>query len=477
MSACVQESSASRACGCVEGTGDRAAGEGDLRAVLVQLEQIAFDRCIEVSELCERLFSRAREIIDCRDAELVGVVYRCARRIARGRAELGAWDYASGETNNRQQVLTMLFISEGHMRFCLCENLALLPRLSPSASCFDRAFHESIVGDYDPSALSAATARYLTALQRSPLPADAHAVLLYGVCVRAGGESASWRDVQAAEIITSHHWACLCVDDALVALGGESQGDSARDSDPVLAWHSKKMGHQHSDEFLVQITDDIIHMSLVEAEVLHPETLSVFSKTKPRSGYHWYTRLRAIRDADDGNALHKRANLRTLEMDADMRELTLISYVDYYMKHAGVEKWSETFVLSRSYPKRCLALLAERSVLREGEIKLPCFILRGASAHYLLDTCDGRLCVVAKHATMPDAVAGWCRRILEVNDGMIAPRVSCKKAAMEILGLREAVEEPIDFDADGEVESAEAEIARLCALEISSARRLGVSEE
>jgi hypothetical protein len=34
-----------------------------------------------------------------------------------------------------------------------------------------------------------------------------------------------------------------------------------------------------------------------------------------------------------------------------------------------------------------------------------------------------------------------------------------------------------DFDADGEVESAEAEIARLCALEISSARRLGVSEE
>jgi hypothetical protein len=34
-----------------------------------------------------------------------------------------------------------------------------------------------------------------------------------------------------------------------------------------------------------------------------------------------------------------------------------------------------------------------------------------------------------------------------------------------------------DFDADGEVESAEAEIARLCALEISSARRLDVSEE
>jgi hypothetical protein len=34
-----------------------------------------------------------------------------------------------------------------------------------------------------------------------------------------------------------------------------------------------------------------------------------------------------------------------------------------------------------------------------------------------------------------------------------------------------------DFDADGEVESAEAEIARLCALEISSARRLEVSEE
>lgn len=34
-----------------------------------------------------------------------------------------------------------------------------------------------------------------------------------------------------------------------------------------------------------------------------------------------------------------------------------------------------------------------------------------------------------------------------------------------------------DFDADGEVESAEAEMARLCALEISSARRLEVSEE
>ncbi len=34
-----------------------------------------------------------------------------------------------------------------------------------------------------------------------------------------------------------------------------------------------------------------------------------------------------------------------------------------------------------------------------------------------------------------------------------------------------------DFDADGEVESAEAEMARLCALEISNARRLEVSEE
>ena len=34
-----------------------------------------------------------------------------------------------------------------------------------------------------------------------------------------------------------------------------------------------------------------------------------------------------------------------------------------------------------------------------------------------------------------------------------------------------------DFDADGEVESAEAEMARLCALEISSARRRSVSEE
>ena len=34
-----------------------------------------------------------------------------------------------------------------------------------------------------------------------------------------------------------------------------------------------------------------------------------------------------------------------------------------------------------------------------------------------------------------------------------------------------------DFDADGEVESAEAEMARLCALEISGARRLEVSEE
>jgi len=34
-----------------------------------------------------------------------------------------------------------------------------------------------------------------------------------------------------------------------------------------------------------------------------------------------------------------------------------------------------------------------------------------------------------------------------------------------------------DFDADGEVESAEAEMARLCALEISSARTLSVSEE
>ena len=34
-----------------------------------------------------------------------------------------------------------------------------------------------------------------------------------------------------------------------------------------------------------------------------------------------------------------------------------------------------------------------------------------------------------------------------------------------------------DFDADGEIESAEAEMAKLCAAEISGARRLSVGEE
>jgi hypothetical protein len=190
---------------------------------------------------------------------------------------------------------------------------------------------------------------------------------------------------------------------------------------------------------MVEITDTMLKTHMYECEALEPETMRAFRESKPRRGYHWYTRLRVAREGDGCDKLYKACSVRTTQMPESLRALSMLSYIEYYMRHAGVESWTSLCFIDAHYPRHALEALAFRLNLPLGYPKMPPMLYRTQYDTFCVVTFDHavRTMKISTMESMHEAFASWCRVVMETTGGFLAPRVSCAGMIEHVLGLGE----------------------------------------
>ena len=253
----------------------------------------------------------------------------------------------------------------------------------------------------------------------------------------------SWETILLFECLTAHTWAGLVLGDVVRALplDGIPPDDENR---AVNKWHETVIEAQHTDEFMSEITDRLLWSNMFEFEAQAPETQRVFRDAKPRKGYHWYTRLRAFRDGDLCNTLYNACNLRTNELAENLKAQTLLSYIEYHMRHAGVASWIQTSYVDHRYPKEALAKIEERRRIQIGQPNFPPFVAHLGDDLYAVVECGAKLKLYARAATLHEAFFYWTALVMERLDGMIAPRVSCAALIERIVSFGKTREDTID---------------------------------
>jgi hypothetical protein len=280
----------------------------------------------------------------------------------------------------------------------------------------------------------------------------------YNVCFeRDDATRINWEQIQTYEVLTAHIFATLVLETLIRQLPIHILSDTEFDSDTeVHAWHTYCINFQHSDEFLVEITDILIQSHMNEAEKNIPETLKVYREAKPRKGFHWYTRLRAFRDIDQCTELFNRCNKRTSQMDDDLKELTLLSYIEYHMRHANVESWRSLCFFDYKYPKEAIQGLLKRIDIPVGSPVYPACIVQMSQSEYLVvdyNFAIRKLEIISRQSNLYASFRDWCVRILKKNDGLLAPRVTCKALIQKILEMKTEKEKELDLQE--ELEQAE----------------------
>ena len=248
-----------------------------------------------------------------------------------------------------------------------------------------------------------------------------------------GERTLTWDTIMLFECFTSHAWAGALLRDEVQSLALRRDYRCYNDDDELVKkWHETVIAAQHSDEFMAEVTDRLLWSNMFEFEEQAPETQRVFRDSKPRNGYHWYTRLRAFRDGELCNELYNRCNLRTYEIECPLlKSQTLLSYIEYHMRHAGVPSWLQVCYVDYRYPKAARRVLDSRRHVAVGQPIMPPLILYARKGEFVVVDCD--MAVYSKSETIHGAFKNWSQLCMERLGGMIAPRVSCISLLQHVL--------------------------------------------
>ena len=276
---------------------------------------------------------------------------------------------------------------------------------------------------------------------------DMHNRMAYTVCFKEGAPATApathgWTHLEACEVFTAHVWATVCVEAACDAFPLDMACDDASSEhggSHVHTWHEAVCNAQHQDEFIVDITDALIRENMYECEAFAPETFRTHRESKPRRGYHWYTRCRVAREGDPCDELYTACNVRSPMLPPTLKNLTMVSYIDYYMKHAGVETWMALcYVDAAHYPKAALDALAFRLDPPVGHPRMPPLLVRRTDTLHCVVTFhhETHSARISPCVPIDEAVALWARAVVALCDGFLAPRVSCMPVLERLLALK-----------------------------------------
>jgi hypothetical protein len=300
------------------------------------------------------------------------------------------------------------------------------------------------------------------ALVIDPSDCGGYSQVAFAVCFKLDGQAPNWKQVCTGESLMSHAFSLAMLRDIIEAISQKWPASGTTDAAAAHAWHKATMTMQHSDEFMCEISDMLIWLHMFEFESDDPEVCGVYDATGPRAGYHWSTRLRAARPAWEGNELCARCAPRTEDLDDHMKELTLLCYMKYHMKHVGADNWRELCYFDESYPRECIRAIEARQHLAVGHPRLPPMLLRTHTGYHVLhaqgasvpgacsslgDITHG-IAMLAHEPTLHQGLAAWCAATLRICDGMIAPRISCAAVLNSVLGTAPPVETEIDLNVD-----------------------------
>ena len=268
---------------------------------------------------------------------------------------------------------------------------------------------------------------------------EMHNMLAYTVCLKDGAPTSTvgWVHIDACEVITSHAYAVETLNSLFDTFRVETFLKEDNDDERVRTWHARVCESQHTDEFMVEIVDALIKIHMYECESLNPETVRAYRESKPRKGYHWYTRLRVAREGDGCDQLYIACNVRTAQMPESMKSLTLLSYIEYYMRHAGVESWLSLCFIDSHYPKHALETIEFRRHLPLGHPKMPPLLFRTSIDTFSIITFenDGAIGKRTPSESIHEAFATWCRIIITSCGGFLAPRISCMSMIETVLAI------------------------------------------
>lgn len=382
--------------------------------------------------------------------------------LERAAALLASERCRSGQIDRRtidgRTVAALIFLIECHLVLARADAAPASPEGTPPpgpTSRLERVIAECVRDTYEPEPLGE-----MLAAQRQRVTEDERPELVklaFGVCFKRDGVAPLWKEICAAETITSHTGSVALLRDRLDAILSISpqRAETSGRSEAVDAWRGHCLKMQHSDELLSEVCDNLIMLSMSEAEEEDPETISVFNQTKPRLGYHWYTRLRAIRDPYDCNALHSRCSVRPEELDESLMDLALICYMEYHMRHSDIESWMDLCYADERYPRKAMRALQRRDDPPVGHPLLPPMLLRCDGRFHVLHAAAGRVGCVSSHDTASKGIEAWCAYTKLTTQGMLAPRKSCGGLLDTILNAHRTERASDALDMDAAVEEVE----------------------
>ena len=270
--------------------------------------------------------------------------------------------------------------------------------------------------------------------------------LAFGVVFMTEKNRPTWKEVCTAEVLSADRCARAMIQDLIRDTERPADVDRHHPvstetmnhhQDPLGNWIEECASMQHSDELLTENCDLLLWMNMYGAEVQAPETVRVFEQAKPRSGYHWFSRLRACRSPEKVDILYERCNRRTAALEPAERANIPLCYMEYFMRHSGVASWRALCFFDDRHGTEALAALVARQCTPVGQPRMPPFIIHTASAFVLMHggASSAELRRISSHDTLAHAIHAWCAFMLRVTDGMMAPRISCRGLLERILGL------------------------------------------
>lgn len=355
-------------------------------------------------------------------------------------------------SSDGRTIATLIFLIECHLVLARADASPTSPRGTPpppAATRLERVIRECVQDAYEPEPLG-----HMLAAQRRRVAEDERPQLVklaFGVCFKRDGVAPLWKDICAAETITAHTASIALLRDRLDAIVARSpqHAQTSGRSEAVDAWRAHCLRMQHSDELLSEVCDNLIMLNMTEAEEEDHETISVFNQTKPRLGYLWYTRLRAIRDPIECNALHSRCSARPEELDESLLDIVLMCYMEYHMRHSDIESWMQLCYADERYPRKAMRAIQRRDDPPVGHPLLPPMLLRCDGRFHVLHAAAGRVGCVSSHETASKGIEAWCAYAKMVTQGVLAPRKSCGGLIDTILNANqtEPRDEGLDMDA------------------------------
>lgn len=346
--------------------------------------------------------------------------------------------------------LGILFVAESHLMLHLADRQRA--DALDDGTHLGRMLKETCSRTFDAQPLNEAIRIGLDELQSSAdrrMQCANGMQLAFGAVFMTEKNRPTWKEVCTAEVLSADRCARAMILDLIRDTGSpvdrhhhpadettSAEPMNHHQDDPLGNWIEQCASMQHSDELLTENCDLLLWMNMYGAEVQAPETVRVFEQAKPRSGYHWFSRLRACRSPEKVDTLYERCNRRTAALEPTERANIPLCYMEYFMRHSGVASWRALCFFDDRHGTEALAALVARQCTPVGQPRMPPFIIHAAGTFVLMHGgSSAELRRISSHETLADAIHAWCAFTLRVTDGMMAPRISCRGLLERILGL------------------------------------------